>query len=381
MNIISWVSVISVGIGTFALVVVLSAFNGLEGLVESLFESFDSDIRIEAKSGKVFSEKSIPLDSLTEVEGVANYTRVVEEVVGLRFKKGEAIATIKGVDASFLEMSKIDSALIEGESALIRNDIPFAITGYGLASSLGLYMNKSPENLTIYAPKRKIRSTLNPMNSVYRKIIAPGGVFYISPEYDNKYVLVPISFAKDLLRYQDEITSIEVKAKENTALNVLKDRLAAFLGEDFKVTSRYEFNALIYKTNKTEKWVIFMILVFILIIAAFNILSSLSMLILEKKKDISTLKSLGANNALIKNIFFIEGLMINLSGALSGMALGILVCWLQQTVGLIRLQGGIVEFYPVEIKAVEMLYILLTVLVIGFLTAWFPVKNLTKVES
>lgn len=381
MNIISWVSVISVGIGTFALVVVLSAFNGLEGLVESLFESFDSDIRIEAKSGKVFSEKSIPLDSLTEVEGVANYTRVVEEVVGLRFKKGEAIATIKGVDASFLEMSKIDSALIEGESALIRNDIPFAITGYGLASSLGLYMNKSPENLTIYAPKRKIRSTLNPMNSVYRKIIAPGGVFYISPEYDNKYVLVPINFAKDLLRYQDEITSIEVKAKENTTLNVLKDRLAAFLGEDFKVTSRYEFNALIYKTNKTEKWVIFMILVFILIIAAFNILSSLSMLILEKKKDISTLKSLGANNALIKNIFFIEGLMINLSGALSGMALGILVCWLQQTVGLIRLQGGIVEFYPVEIKAVEMLYILLTVLVIGFLTAWFPVKNLTKVES
>ena len=381
MNIISWVSVISVGIGTFALVVVLSAFNGLEGLVESLFESFDSDIRIEAKSGKVFAENNIEFDKLTEIEGVANYTRVVEEVVGLRFKKNEAIASIKGVDASFLAMSKIDSALIDGESALIRNGIPFALTGYGLASSLGLYMTKSPENLTIYAPKRKIRSTINPMNSVYRKMIAPGGVFYISPEYDNKYVLVPIGFAKDLLRYEDEITSIEVKAEENTSLKELKDRLTTFLGEDFKVTSRYEFNALIYKTNKTEKWVIFMILVFILIIAAFNILSSLSMLILEKKKDINTLKSLGANNALVRNIFFIEGLMINLSGALSGMLLGILVCWLQQTVGLIRLQGGIVEFYPVEVRAMEMLYILVTVLVIGFLTSWFPVKNLTKVEA
>ena len=381
MNIISWVSVISVGIGTFALVVVLSAFNGLEGLVESLFESFDSDIRIEAKSGKVFAENNIEFDKLTEIEGVANYTRVVEEVVGLRFKKNEAIASIKGVDASFLAMSKIDSALIDGESALIRNGIPFALTGYGLASSLGLYMTKSPENLTIYAPKRKIHSTINPMNSVYRKMIAPGGVFYISPEYDNKYVLVPIGFAKDLLRYEDEITSIEVKAEENTSLNELKNRLVTFLGEDFKVTSRYEFNALIYKTNKTEKWVIFMILVFILIIAAFNILSSLSMLILEKKKDINTLKSLGANNALVRNIFFIEGLMINLSGALSGMLLGILVCWLQQTVGLIRLQGGIVEFYPVEVRAIEMLYILVTVLVIGFLTSWFPVKNLTKVEA
>lgn len=381
MNIISWVSVISVGIGTFALVVVLSAFNGLEGLVESLFESFDSDVRIEAKSGKVFSNKTIDFEGLQQVEGVANYTQVIEEVVGLRYNRKETIASIKGVEASFMEMSRLDSTLIEGESSLIRNGVPFALTGYGLASSLGLYMSKTPENLMVYAPKRKIRSTLNPMNSIYRKMIAPGGVFYISPEYDNKYVVVPITFARDLLRYDDEITSVEVKAQKGVDLGELKEALQTFLGEEFKVTNRYEFNELIYKTNKTEKWVIFMILVFILVIAAFNILSSLSMLILEKKKDISTLKSMGAKYSLIRRIFFTEGLLINLVGALSGILLGLLVCWLQQTIGLIRLEGGIVDFYPVKVKAIEIGYILVTVMLIGFLTAWFPVRNLTKVEA
>ena len=381
VNIISWVSVISVGIGTFALVVVLSAFNGLEGLVESLFESFDSDIRIEAKHSKTFDTNEIDFDVLKNTKGVVNYTQVIEEVVGLRYKKNEAIATIKGVEASFIEMSQLDSALIEGESALVRNEIPFALTGYGLASSLGLYMSQSGDNLSIYAPKRKIRSTLNPMNAVYQKMIAPGGVFYISPEYDNKYVVVPLNFAKSLLRYENEITSIEVKADENYDLEKLKVELQKQLGSNFKVSNRYEFNELIYKTNKTEKWVIFMILVFILVIAAFNILSSLSMLILEKKKDIQTLVSIGASKKLIRRIFFTEGLMINLSGALSGMALGLIVCWLQQYVGLIRLEGGIVEFYPVKVKAIEMAYILITVLAIGFLTAWYPVRNLTKIEE
>ena len=222
VNIISWVSVISVGIGTFALVVVLSAFNGLEGLVESLFESFDSDIRIEAKHSKTFDTNEIDFDVLKNTKGVVNYTQVIEEVVGLRYKKNEAIATIKGVEASFIEMSQLDSALIEGESDLVRNEIPFALTGYGLASSLGLYMSQSADNLSIYAPKRKIRSTLNPMNAVYQKMIAPGGVFYISPEYDNKYVVVPLDFAKSLLRYENEITSVEVKADENYDLEKLK---------------------------------------------------------------------------------------------------------------------------------------------------------------
>lgn len=381
INIISWISVLSVGIGTFALVVVLSAFNGLEGLVESLFESFDSDIKIEAKVGKTFSSNSIDFNSIQDLDGYENHTRVLEEVCGIRFKKEQAIATIKGVDESFIEMSQLDSALVEGTTTLNQNQVNFAITGFGIANNLGLYLTNSPENITIYAPKRSKISTINPLESVYRRMIAPGGVFYISPEYDTKYMVVPLQFAQDLLEYSDEISGIEIKAKEGYDLELLQTQLQEIVGNDYQVKTSYEFNELIYKTNKTEKWVTFLILVFILIIAAFNLLSSLSMLIIDKKKDINTLQSMGANNSLIRRIFFMEGILINLTGALSGLILGVIVCLLQEHVGLLRLEGGIVEYYPVSVNPSELIYILLTVIIIGFLTSWYPVRNLTKLNA
>ncbi len=381
INIISWISVLSVGIGTFALVVVLSAFNGLEGLVESLFESFDSDIKIEAKVGKTFSSNSINFNSIQDLDGYENHTRVLEEVCGIRFKKEQAIVTIKGIDESFIEMSQLDSALVEGTTTLKQNQVNFAITGFGIANNLGLYLTNSPENITIYAPKRSKISTINPLESVYRRMIAPGGVFYISPEYDTKYMVVPLQFAQDLLEYSDEISGIEIKAKEGYDLELLHTQLQEIVGNDYQVKTRYEFNELIYKTNKTEKWVTFLILVFILIIAAFNILSSLSMLIIDKKKDINTLQSMGANNSLIRRIFFMEGILINLTGALSGLILGVIVCLLQEHVGLLRLEGGIVEYYPVSVNPSELIYILLTVIIIGFLTSWYPIRNLTKLNA
>jgi ABC-type lipoprotein release transport system permease subunit len=368
-----------VGIGTFALVVVLSAFNGLEGLVESLFESFDSDIKIEAKKGKTFSSNSIDFEKIHVLDGYKNHTKVIEEVCGVRFKNQQSIATIKGVEDSFIQMSNLDSALIEGATTLTQNNINFAISGYGVAANLGMYLTNSPENLTIYAPKRSKISTINPLESVYKKMISPGGVFYISPEYDNKYIVVPLTFAQNLLEYTDEISAIEIKVTEDANFNLLKNQLTEIVGPNYTVNTRYEFNELIYKTNKTEKWVTFLILVFILIIAAFNILSSLSMLIIDKKKDIETLKSIGANNKLIRRIFFTEGILINLTGALSGLTIGVIVCLLQEHVGLLRLEGGIVEYYPIKLDPFELIYILITVIVIGFVTSWYPVRNLTKV--
>lgn len=382
INIISWISVISVGIGTFALVVVLSAFNGLEGLVESLFESFDSDIRIESKNAKVFSEEHIDFEQITSIEGVEDYTRVLEEICGVRYKEQQVVATIKGVDESFLSMSNLDSAMIEGDLILEENDIAYAISGYGLASQLGLYLSTSLENLSIYTPKRDRISNINPLNSVYRKLIAPGGVFYISPEYDNKYVIVPIDFAQQLLDYkEDKISSIEIKVKNGYDMIAIQKQIASLFDQNsFEVKSRYEFNEIIYKTNKTEKWVTFLILVFIMVLAAFNILSSLSMLIIEKKKDLYTLRSMGAKKHLIRRIFFTEGILINLGGALTGLFLGVIVCLLQQHLGLVRLEGGIVEFYPVILQPLELFYIFLTVLIIGFVTSWYPVRNLTKLS-
>jgi lipoprotein-releasing system permease protein len=378
INIISWISVFSVAVGTFALVVVLSAFNGLEKLVESLFESFDTDVRIELKKGKTFDANTVNYAALTQIEGVKNYTRVLKEVCGVRYKGQQTIVQIKGVDESYLEMSNIGSNIVEGKKLLKKDNINYAIVGYGIGLQLGLTVETGVENMTIYAPKRGKISTLNAMNSFYRKQISPAAIFYLSPEYDNKYIITPLSFAQDLLKHDDRISSIEITADEKADLEELSQRLSTFFGNNFSIKSRLEFNQLLYKTNKTEKWVTFLILVFILMIAAFNILSSLSMLIIDKKKDITTLTHLGATKKLIRQIFFLEGILINLTGAISGMILGVIVCLLQEHVGLITLENGIVDYYPVSLNPVELIYILITVLVIGLLTSWYPVRNLTK---
>ncbi|MBL4709091.1 MAG: ABC transporter permease [Flavobacteriales bacterium] len=380
INVISWISVISVAIGSFALVVVLSAFNGLEGLVESLFESFDSDIRIEVKKGKTFSASTINFEDISSTEGVENYSQVLKEVCVVRYRKQQSIVQLKGVEDSFLKMAQLDSALVDGQLILKKEGINYAICGYGVSSQLGLFLGKgAAENLTIYAPKRGVVSTINPMNSVYRRMIAPAGIFYLSPEYDNKYILVPLRFVQDLLEYDDEITAVEVSVNDRADIERVSKIIQSKIGEDFSVKSRFQFNEIMYKTSKTEKWVTFLILVFILIIAAFNILSSLSMLIIEKKKDITTLKSLGAKNSLIRNVFFLEGMLINLTGAGVGIGLGVIVCLLQEHVGLLRIEGGIVEYYPISLNPIELIYILITVIIIGFLTSWYPVRNLTKV--
>lgn len=378
INIISWISVFSVAVGTFALVVVLSAFNGLEKLVESLFESFDGDVKVEMKEGKIFHSNTVNYEDLVKIPEVESYTRVLKEVCGVRYKKQQTIVQIKGVDESYLKMSNIDSNIVEGRGILTQDNVNYAIIGYGISLQLNLNIENGVENLTVYAPKREKISTLNAMNSTYRKQISPAAIFYLSPEYDNKYIVTSLDFAQNLLDYEDEISSIEISASQGADLERLANNLSLFFGEDFSVKSRLEFNQLLYKTNKTEKWVTFLILVFVLMIAAFNILSSLSMLIIDKKKDINTLTHLGANKKLIRSIFFLEGILINLTGAFSGLILGVIVCLLQEHVGLIRLEGGIVDYYPVSLNPIELVYILITVIVIGFLTSWYPVRNLTK---
>lgn len=378
INIISWISVLSVGIGTFALVVVLSAFNGLESLVESLFETFDSDLRIESPEAKVFDASEIPFDKIQELDDVVNYTQVLKEICGVRYQDQQMVIQMKGVEESFLQMSLLDSNVIQGKAVLYDDSKPQAIIGYGVASNLGMLLIKRPEDLSIFTPKRGKVNSINPMQSVYRKRIHPAGVFYLSPEYDQQYIVAPLDFVQDLLEQEGKISSVEIQAAKYADLYEMQEQIQSLLPDNFKVISRYQFNEILYKTNRTEKWVTFLILVFILIIAAFNILSSLSMLIIEKQKDITTLSNIGAPLSTIRRIFFVEGMMINLAGALSGMFLGIVLCLLQEHVGLLRLEGGIVEFYPVELKAVEMVYILITVIVIGFITSWYPVRQLTK---
>lgn len=377
INIISWISMISIGVGSLALIVVLSVFNGLQSLVESMYESFEPDFKITVVEGKTIELSNFPLEKITQLDGIDQYTKVIEEVVGVKNGENQGIATLKGVEDSFLRMTNIDTALIDGQAVLQNQGINYGLVGYGVASKLGLYLENG-ENLNIYIPKRGDIGSLNISNAFNFKQITPSGIFFINPDFDEKYILVPFSFLEDALDYKNLVTSIELTIKEPSELESIQSKIKSIVGNNYNVENRYEMNALLYKTNQAEKWITFMILAFILVIAAFNILSSLTILIMDKVEDIKVLRSMGANKTLIKRIFFTEGILINLIGAGGGLIIGTIICLLQQHVGLLKLGGGIVEYYPVEIRPLDFILITSTVIIIAGFSSYFPVKLLTK---
>lgn len=377
INIISWISMISIGVGSLALIVVLSVFNGLQSLVESMYETFEPDLKITVVEGKTIDLAKFPLDSITQLDGVKEYTKVIEEVVGVKNGANQGIATLKGVDNSFLSMTNIDTALIDGQAVLESNGVNYGLVGYGVASTLALYLDNG-QNLTIYIPKRGNSSSLNINNAFTFKQITPSGIFFINPDFDEKYIIVPFDFLAEATQRINQVTAIELTIQNPNQLETIQLQMKKILGDEYVVKNRYERNALLYKTNQAEKWVTFMILAFILLIAAFNILSSLTILIMDKKEDIKVLRSMGASKRLIKKIFFAEGILINAIGAGGGLLLGTIICLLQQYVGLLKLGGGIVEYYPVEIQPLDFILISITVLIIGSFSSYFPVKLLTK---
>lgn len=380
INVISAVSVAGVTVGTMALIIVLSVFNGLETLVQSIFNTFDPHLKITAAEGKTFQADPAKLALLAKVEGVSCYSLALEENALLKYGERQYIATIKGVDENYACVTGIDSTLWDGEF-LLKSDKerPFAVPGIGIARYLGLNINFITP-LNIYVPRRTGSANLNPENAFVRKFIFPSGIFQVEQEYDSKYVYVPIDFARDLLEYDTEVSSIEIKFNDLAdEANVQKD-ISKIFGNGFIVQNRYEQQELFYKVMRSERLAIFFILTFILIIASFNIIGSLTMLIIEKERDIEILKSLGANNDLIRKIFIFEGWMISIIGAFAGVLLGFLICFLQKEYGLIKLQSDslIIDSYPVVMKIKDFIIVPATVLLIGYWAAWYPVRYLTK---
>ncbi|NUM49869.1 MAG: FtsX-like permease family protein [Flavobacteriales bacterium] len=378
ITVISRISVVGVAIGSLALVVVLSAFNGLQNLVESLYASFDPDIRITATLGKSFSYDSFPSEKIKKIKGVKYITKTIEETALLKFEDKQTLATIKGVENEFTKMSGLDSMMVEGNLVLKDADNEFCVLGYGIANALQMKFNGFSKPIWIYVPKRSKSVSFNPDQAFHKRNILTAGIFSVNPDFDNKYILVPFEFAAQLLQLENKATAVEIGSEKNVDLESLKNEIQSIVGANYTVQTRYQINELIYKTNKTEKWVTFLILTFILIIAAFNIISSLTMLIIDKTKDIWILKCLGASKNLIRLIFFTEGIFINLLGALTGIVIGTVICLLQQHVGLLRLEGSIVEYYPVHIVPIDFLYIFITVFSIGLFASWYPVRVLTK---
>ena len=378
VNIISGFSVVAVAIGTLALVVVLSAFNGLENLVISLFDAFDPDIKITAVEGKTFNASTFPKEQLKKLDGVAYYVDVVEENALLEYRKQQYIGTVKGVEDDFLKMTGLDTMMTAGVLKLLEYDVPQAIVGQGIANSLGISVNDQFNPLTIYMPKRGLKKTINPNDAFITKKIHTSGVFSIQKDFDIKYVLVPLSFAKDLLQYDQQISSVEIAVGAKADLTSVQEEIKAIVGPSFTVANRYEQHDFLYKIMKTEKWAVFLILTFILVIATFNSMASLTMIIMDKKKDIGILWSIGAEISVIKRIFFNESMMITFLGNISGIIIGSIICYLQQNYGLVKLgENFVTDSIPVSLQAPDLVYIFVTVTVIGLLASWLPISRIS----
>jgi len=371
---------VGVALGTAALIIVLSVFNGFESVVINLFSVFDPDVKISVVEGKTFRNNEIDADKIRNIPGVIKYTEVVEENALLYYKKQQFLATIKGVDSLYQVNSPInDSLLVTGNMVLQEDSLDFAIPGYGIAYFLNLDMN-APDNLiSVYIPKRKGSISGLPQESFRSEFIRPVAIFSVQQDFDDKYMLVPIRFARRMLDYTDEVTSIEIRLARDADAGLIQEKIASIIGPKFRIQNRFQQQEVLYKIMKSEKWAVFLILTFILIVASFNVIGSLTMLILDKQKDIGILSSMGARDAIIKQIFFFEGLLISLTGAFSGLLLGLLVCVLQMEFGFIKLQGGgsfIISAYPVKLIATDFLYVFVTIVLIGTAAAWLPVRRI-----
>jgi lipoprotein-releasing system permease protein len=380
INVISSISVAGVTVGTMALIIVLSVFNGLETLVRSIFNTFDPDLKITPAEGKTFIPDSASLNLVASLNGVACYSLCVEENALLRYGDRQFVATIKGVDGNYSEVTGIDSSMWDGEF-ILRSDQgrPYAVPGIGVANYLGMRVNFVTP-LNIYVPKRTGSVDLDPENAFIRNYIFPSGIYQVEQEFDSKYVFVPIEFARELLEYKSEVTSMEIKFEAGAREADVQRNVTEILGQGYIVQNKYEQQEIFYKVMRSERIAIFFILTLILIIASFSIIGSLTMLIIEKERDIGILRSLGADNMLIRKIFIFEGWLISIIGAIAGIILGFLICWIQQEYGIVTLQSDslIVNAYPVEMKVRDFIIVPLTVLLIGFWAAWYPVRFLTK---
>lgn len=377
INVISMISMVVVGTVTAAMVVVLSAFNGIEVLVEEMFSTFDAEITVMPERGKTIHRDSLDVTSFDNNEQIVSWTPVIEEDVMLKYKDKVTVATLKGVGEEYHNVSQIDSAIITGDFLLQKDNLNYALVGLGIRSELRLPLRSgNVPTITVFAPVggRKLKTYRE--NAFNKKPIMVSGAYSVNAELDVKFVIVPLEYAREVFDYADEVSSYELKLQPGSDLVAFKEKLQKQLEDNVKVVTRFDKNALIYKTNASEKWATFLILLFILIIAAFNILASLTMLVIEKKKDIFILQSMGTTKRLIRRIFFYEGVLINLVGAGAGLIFGVLICVLQQQLGLVRLQGSIVDFYPIKVSFTDVMGVFATVLFIGSVSSFLLVRFL-----
>jgi len=380
INIISWISITGVTFCVAAMIIILSAINGLEGLVERIYGSFDADIKITLVEGKTFDSKNFPLDKLKNITEVEFAGEVVEEICILKKGDNWVHAVLKGVDDGFIKSSLPDSLIVNGQANIGDVNTPRVICGEGIANRLSLELTDALGNsslLKIYAPVRSRKFT--PTAKMFEEqSIFLSGIFSVNPEYDYRYIITRKETAQSLMEYGTHISAVEINLHPDSDPTVVKEKIKNIVGNDFTVKTKVEQNALMYQVNQSEKWFAFSMLVFVLVLAAFNIMASLTMLIIDKKNDVMILKSMGATSANIRNIFFFEGFFINLFGGFLGILIGVGVTLLQSNFHLVKMEGTIIDYYPVELQVTDLGFVFMALLIVGIISSWLPVRFLVK---
>ena len=387
INVISAVSVCGVALATLALVCTLSVFNGFQDLVATMFTAFDPELKITAVNGKVFDGQDERIQSLRQLPEVEVFSESLEDNAMVQYKGRQAMVVIKGVEDNFDRLTPIDSILYgRGELLLHDEVVDYAIPGIELVSVLGTGI-RFLDPLEVYAPKRgsriNVASPASSFNSDY--LHSSGLVFAVNQQkYDASYILTSLAFARNLFQYDTEVSSVDLKLKEGSNIYKVQENISQLLGEDFRVLNRYEQQADTFRIMEVEKLISYLFLSFILLIACFNVIGSLSMLIIDKRADVVTLRNLGANDETIKRIFLLEGCLISFMGALVGVVLGVVLCLVQQEFGLISLGSGdsagafVIDAYPVSVHVGDVVLVLCTVLLVGYLSVLYPVRYLSR---
>ena len=385
INVISLISVLGVAVATMALVVVLSGFNGFSDLVASFFTNFDPQLKIEATKGKAMPADDPLLVKVKHLPGVEVAIECVQDQALAVYHDKQAMVTVKGVEDNFDSLTHISNILYgDGDFTLHVANLQYGVIGIRLAQDLGTGVTWQ-DYLQIYAPQREGQyDASNPTNAFVKdSLVSPGALFQVKQsKYDQGYVITSIDFARRIFNRQGEITSLELRMKPGVDIDNAKEEIQAMLGDKYKVLDRYEQQADTFNIMRIEKLFAYVFLTFILMVACFNIIGSLSMLIIDKKNDVITLRNLGATDGQIRRIFLFEGRMISAAGAVIGIVLGLILCWLQQTYGLVQLgdQAGnfVVNAYPISVHPEDILLIFLTVILVGWLSVWYPVRYMSR---
>ncbi|MDO5384209.1 MAG: ABC transporter permease [Rikenellaceae bacterium] len=375
INIVSGVSTFSVAIPVMAMVILLSVFNGFEGLIKSMYRSFDPDIRITPVRGKVFPIDSLPRERFLAIDGVRDAAYALEDNAVFEYRDRQAFGTMCGVDSLYRQVVPLDSLRTEGVFQLQFGDFPEAYVGQGMAYALGIRVNlNSP--ISVYVPRRGRVSPLLPYSFYKKQNIFPSGVFALEAEVDGKYVIVPLHFAQELLDYPGQASSVAIRLEADASPQRVQQQIGQWLGDDYKIQSRYQQKESFYRIMMYEKWGIYFIILLVLVIASFSLIGSLVMLIIEKRKDSQTLVTMGADTKLLRKIFVAEGMLIYLIGAGGGLLLGVALALAQQHFGFLKLSGEtfLIDAYPVEVHPSDLAWVIVTFVTVSYLISVLTVR-------